>query len=293
MMENALTVKKLAAVSDLIRLTKQYGTLLCLWPALWSLFIASKGLPQARLLVIFVLGAFLMRSAGCAVNDIADRGFDSKVQRTMSRPLADGRLKVKEALFVFFCLSILAFVLVLFLNRLTIMLSFVGLFLACLYPFVKRVSRLPQAFLGIAFGWGAVMAWAAVTGTIGAAGVLIFAANIFWSMAYDTIYALMDKEDDIKAGVKSTAILFGAHVYKALYALYFAFAVMLGAAGVVSGLGALYYAGVFLSLVFLLSITGWLEKNPTRQRAFNAFVANAALGALIFVSIVLDAGIRF
>ncbi|MFQ5464411.1 MAG: UbiA family prenyltransferase, partial [Thermodesulfobacteriota bacterium] len=203
---------KLTAISDLIRLPKQYGTLLLLWPTMWSLVIASGGRPSFRHLVVFTVGTFLMRSAGCAINDIADRNFDGFVERTRTRPLASGRLNVREALFVFAVLGLGAFVLVLQLNRLTIVLSFVGIALAAIYPFMKRVSHLPQAFLGAAFGWGAVMAWSAATGTVGGVAVLIFLANVFWSTAYDTIYALMDVEDDLKIGVKSTAILFGPRV---------------------------------------------------------------------------------
>jgi len=284
----ALGTKKLSAISDLIRLTKQYGTLLVLWPTLWSLVIASGGRPAIKHLVIFTLGAFLMRSAGCAINDIADRGFDPLVERTRSRPLASGRLNVKEALFVFFALSILAFVLVLFLNPLTIMLSFAGIALAATYPFVKRVSYLPQAFLGVAFGWGAVMAWAAVRNTLGLIPFLIFAANVFWSMAYDTIYALMDREDDLKVGVKSTAILFGEGVYTALDILYIAFSATLALAGWLTGLGAFFYAGVGLGLVSFLWVVRSVRENPGREAAFNGFLANAAIGGMLLFSIVID-----
>lgn len=279
---------KLAAVSDLIRLPRQYGTLLLLWPTLWSLFIASGGRPSARHLVVFVLGTFLMRSAGCAINDIADRNFDPHVERTRTRPLASGRLGVKEALFVFCALSLLAFCLVLLLNRLTIYLSLVGILLAAAYPFIKRVSHWPQAFLGMAFGWGSVMAWSAATGTVGIIGVLIFVANVFWSTAYDTVYALMDMEDDMRVGVKSTAILFGPRVYSALALLYVGFTGTLAAAGWLYGAGALFYAGLAAALGAFLYTVAALRKNPTRQAAFHAFLANAAVGGFVLAAIIAD-----
>ncbi|MBI5588597.1 MAG: 4-hydroxybenzoate octaprenyltransferase [Deltaproteobacteria bacterium] len=285
---NAVTIKKISAVSDLIRLPKQQGTLLVLWPTLWSLFIASAGVPTVKLLAIFILGTFLMRSAGCAINDIADRNFDPHVERTRTRPLANGRLKVKEAAIVFVTLSALAFALVLFLNTLTVILSVVGILLASLYPFVKRVSHFPQVVLGMAFGWGSVMAWSAVTGSIGAVPLLIFAANIFWSTAYDTIYALMDMEDDLMIGVKSTAIFFGKKVYLALTLLYLLTAAFLLAAGFAGGLGLVYYSGVLISLGAFLRMAAHLKKNPTREAAFRGFIGNAVVGGFILVFILID-----
>ena len=283
-----LTKDKLRAISDLIRLPKQYGTLLVLWPTLWSLFIASHGRPDIKMLAIFILGTFLMRSAGCAVNDIADRNFDGYVERTKGRPLASGRLKLKEAIAVFVALSLLAFVLVLFLNRLAIALSFIGIFIAVVYPFVKRVSHWPQAFLGIAFGWGAVMAWGAVRNDIGAPAVFIFLANILWSTAYDTIYALMDKEDDLKIGVKSTAILFGKGVYKTLALLYIGAAAFLAAAGYAAGRGWIYFFGVGLCLVLSMKVVSTVKASPMRETAFNGFLANAAIGGVMFIFVVID-----
>ncbi|MDP2683340.1 MAG: 4-hydroxybenzoate octaprenyltransferase [Deltaproteobacteria bacterium] len=279
---------KLIAISDLVRLPRQYGTVLVLCPTLWSLFIATDGRPPLKILGIFILGTFLMRSAGCAINDIADRNFDRFVERTKTRPLADGRLNLTEAVITFIGLSSLAFVLVLFLNPLTIALSVIGISLAAIYPFVKRVSHLPQVFLGIAFGWGAIMAWAAVNNTIGLPAILIFTANIFWSTAYDTIYALMDKEDDIKIGVKSTAILFGSYVYKALYLLYAAVIVILALAGLVAKMGGAYFAVLFLSGIILEYMVFILKKSPTRDTAFRIFVANAGIGLLILAGIFAD-----
>jgi 4-hydroxybenzoate polyprenyltransferase len=271
---------KLIAVSDLIRLTKQYGTALLMLPALWALFIASNGTPTLKHLVIFTLGAFVMRSAGCVINDIADRNFDRRVERTMSRPLADGRLTVAEALAVFTLLSAVAFFLVLLLNPLTIFLAFIGIALAATYPFIKRVSFFPQAFLGIAFGWGAIMAWTAVRESLELTCILIFIANIFFSTAYDTIYALMDIEDDLRIGVKSTAIYFGSYVYSVTTLLYAGVFLTLLAVGWVAGLGPVYYAGISLTFIFFLLIVFNLKKNPTRDAAMKGFLANTGAGAI-------------
>ena len=287
MTTQALT-DKLIAISDLLRLPKQYGTVLVLCPTLWSLFIASNGRPPLKIFGIFILGTFLMRSAGCAINDIVDRNFDRFVERTKTRPLADGRLNFKEAILTFVALSAMAFVLVLFLNHFTIALSVIGISLAFIYPFIKRVSHLPQVFLGIAFGWGAIMAWSAVNNTIGLPAIMIFTANIFWSTAYDTIYALMDKEDDIKVGVKSTAILFGRHVYKALYLLYAMVIVILAGGGLISRMGSVYFAALFVSGFIFEYMVFILKKFPTRETAFKIFVANAVVGLVILAGIFVD-----
>lgn len=282
---------KLSAISDLVRLPKQQGTLLLLWPTMWSLFIASGGAPSLKYILIFTAGAFLMRSAGCAINDLADRKFDPEVERTRTRPLANGRLKPSEAIVVFAVLCLLAFVLVLQLNRLTVMLSLAALALAAVYPFVKRVSHFPQVVLGMAFGWGAVMAWSAVRGELSVVPLLIFAGNIFWSTAYDTIYALMDKEDDEKIGVKSTAIFFGNHVFNALVALYFLTCLALGAAGIIEGLGLVYLAGLVICLVLFLAVVGMVKSNPARQNANRGFIANAFIGGLLLLFIIIDMNI--
>lgn len=283
-----LTIKKLTAVGRLIRVSRQYGTLLVLWPTLWSLVLASGGRPALKHLLIFVLGTFLMRSAGCAINDIADRGFDGRVERTRERPLPAGELTVREALFIFAVLCAAAFALCLFLNWFTVVLSVGGVALAVVYPFVKRVSPLPQAFLGMAFGWGAVMAWSAVNNSLGVVVVLIFIANIFWSMAYDTIYALMDIDDDRRIGVKSTAILFGEKVWFALAVLYWGVAATLGLAGLFYGAGVIYYAGVIGSLAAHLVIVYNVRRNPGRDGAFNGFLANTWTGALMLGAIIVD-----
>lgn len=279
---------KIQAMSELIRLPSQYGTLLVLAPTLWSLFIASEGRPGAHHLFVFIAGAFLMRSAGCAINDIADRGFDKFVERTKRRPLADGRLGLAEAVLVFVVLSLAAFALVLTLNRLTVALSFVAIALAAGYPFVKRVSHFPQTVLGMAFGWGAVMAWAAVKGNLSLTPLLIFAANIFWSMAYDTIYALMDIEDDRRIGVKSTAIFFGGRVYQALTGLYLLMAGCLVLAGFTAGLGLLYYIGIAICLVVFMAVVFMVRGRPVREVAFRGFYLNAWAGIMLLVFIVAE-----
>jgi len=281
-------IGKFAAISDLVRLPKQQGTLLLLWPAMWSLFMASNGRPYFEHIVIFCLGTFLMRSAGCAINDLADREIDPRVERTKTRPLADGRLKPVEALLVFAALAALAFALVLQLNRLTVMLSLVGISLAAVYPFVKRVSHFPQVVLGMAFGWGSVMAWSAVQGVVSMAPVLIFLGNVFWSTAYDTIYALMDREDDLKIGVKSTAIFFGKSVFKALTVLYLLMTITLGAAGVMAGLGGVYIAGLVVCCALFLGVVARVRANPSRETANRGFAANAFIGGLLLLFIIID-----
>ncbi len=285
---NSKLASKLVALSDIIRLRKQTGTLLLLCPTLWALFMASGGSPSLKHLIVFILGSFLMRSAGCVINDISDRKIDRHVKRTRTRPLASGRLSVKEAVLVFLIFIIVAFVLVLSLNRLTIMLSFAGLALAVIYPLIKRVSHLPQVFLGMAFGWGAVMAWAAVTGTVGLAAILIFFANLCWSISYDTIYALMDIEDDRKIGVKSTAILFGKNLWSILFILNLLLVLLLGAAGISIGLGPIYFAGLFIAFIAFCFILFSVKKNPTHEAAFKGFFFNSIVGLFILFVIIID-----
>lgn len=279
---------KLHAVAELIRLGKQYGTALLLMPVMWSLFMASGGRPEPKLFFIFLVGSFLMRSAGCAVNDMADVGFDRLVERTMRRPVAQGRLKRWEAGVVFLVLSLLAFVLVLQCNRLTVYLSFGAIVFAALYPFVKRYTYFPQVFLGAAFGWGAVMAWAAEREEVAFAAIFIFIANIFYSTAYDTIYALMDKEDDLTAGVRSTAIYFGEKVYGTVCILYVFMALSLIVAGLFAGLGMVYFLSVFLALILFLLFTVSLQIRETKERFFSVFKLNAWVGAVVLVGIIID-----
>ena len=201
--------ERLIQYARLMRLDRPIGIYLLLWPTLWALWIAGEGSPDALVVFVFIAGVTLMRSAGCVINDYADRNFDPHVERTRNRPIAAGRIKPKEALALFAVLCLLAFGLVLLMNRLTILLSLVGVMLAATYPFMKRYTHLPQVYLGAAFGWAVPMAFAAQTGTVPKEAGLLFVATVLWATAYDTMYGMVDREDDVKIGVKSTAILFG------------------------------------------------------------------------------------
>jgi 4-hydroxybenzoate polyprenyltransferase len=283
----ACKIKSRAAL-DLIRLMKPYGTFLLLMPTLWSLVIAAEGTPSLRLLGIFILGSFIMRSAGCVINDIADRNFDGHVDRTCTRPIPSGRLTVFEAALVFGFLLIAASWLVLQLNRSAQLLSLVGIALAVLYPFSKRTIHLPQMVMGIAFGWGSVMAWAAVRDSIDPPIIMIFLANLFWATAYDTIYALMDREDDLKIGVRSSAILFGRHTWLAvgmLFALASLFFILLG---VTAHLGPVYYLSIAAATVWFFVQAGAIRQPLDRQNIFSLFKSNVAVGLLVLLGLVLN-----
>lgn len=274
---------------NLIRFDKQYGTALLLWPTLWSLFIASNGKPSFELLFIFIVGCFLMRSAGCIVNDFADRNIDPYVERTKERPLASGKISVKEALFFFLVIMSICLLLVSFLNTLTIKLSVVAFILAGVYPFVKRISHFPQLVLGMAFGWGAVMAWSAVTGELSIIAFLIFFANVFYSLSYDTIYALMDIEDDRKIKVKSTAIFFGNKVHlivSAFYVVMFLFLFMVGY--LTEGLGTVYLTSILLSLTYFIIMVKQSKQATTREENLHIFISNSHVGFFILLSIIID-----
>ncbi len=280
--------EKRQEVAALIRLDKQYGTLLLLFPTLWSLIIASEGRPSLKHLIIFTLGAFLMRSAGCVMNDMADRKFDAQVDRTKNRPLASNQLKMKEALGVLAILLSLSLFIVLFLNPFTILLSFAALFFAFIYPFAKRVTYLPQIVLGIAFSWGNLLAWAAVRENLTAIPVLILLANLCWATGYDTIYALMDREDDLEIGEKSTAILFGAKSWLAVagfYGLVLLFLLMVGEQ-------AQMYLNYYLALggvavLFLFQVTK-LRKATARTDFFSLFRSNVWVGLLVLFALTLN-----
>ncbi|MEK7712351.1 MAG: 4-hydroxybenzoate octaprenyltransferase, partial [Pseudomonadota bacterium] len=229
-----------------MRLDRPIGIFLLLWPVLWALWIAAAGKPALPVFVVFVVGVVLMRSAGCVINDYADREFDPKVERTRDRPLAAGRVRPREALVLFVVLALSAFTLVLFMNRLTILLSFVGVALAVSYPFMKRWTQLPQFYLGAAFGWGVPMAFAAQTGAVPADAWILFGATLCWAVAYDTAYAMVDRDDDVRVGVKSTAILFG-RADRLMIALFHALTLaLLTWAGARAGLGLTYYMGLML-----------------------------------------------
>jgi 4-hydroxybenzoate polyprenyltransferase len=271
----------------LMRLHRPIGIFLLLWPTLWGLWFAAAGHPRGWVLVVFVLGVVLMRSAGCVINDYADRGFDPHVERTRDRPLAAKRVSPREALALFTVLCLIAFALVLTLNALTILLSFIGAFLAATYPFLKRFTRLPQFYLGAAFGWSIPMAFAAETGTVPALAWVLFCANLFWSVAYDTAYAVVDRDDDLRVGVKSTAILFGKRVVSAVGIFHALTLGLLVIAGVMAGRGLMYYAGIAAAAGFAL-YHQWLMRGGSREAFFKVFLDNNRFGAAIFLGLVLD-----
>ena len=276
-----------SAYLRLLRLNKPIGTLLLLWPTLWGLWFAGNGQPAPGLGLIFILGTVLMRSAGCAINDWADRDFDGHVERTRNRPLATGAVSPGEALALAAGLSAAAFVLVLPLNTLTILLSVPALLLAGSYPFTKRFFAIPQAYLGIAFGFGIPMAFAAVTGTVPATGWLMLLANIFWAVAYDTEYAMVDRPDDLKIGIKTSAITFGHHDVLAVMLCYAAAFALLAVVGVLAGLGVAWYLG----LVAACAIAGYhytLIRARDRADCFKAFRHNNWVGGAIFAGLFID-----
>ena len=280
------STSKTRAMLQLIRFDRPIGTLLLLWPTLWALWIAAEGVPDLELLAIFVLGTFLTRSAGCIVNDLADRHVDGAVARTSGRPLVTGAVSEKEALMLFFALMLLAFGLVLLTNTLTIQLSVVAVLLASTYPFMKRYTHLPQVVLGLAFSWGIPMAFSAQLNQLPPALWLLFLGNLWWIVAYDTKYAMVDREDDILAGVKSTAILFGQFDRLAVAILQLLCLLTLYLAGREFALG-LYFN---LSLIVAAAMFGYqqyLIRDRDRDACFKGFLHNNWVGLAIFVGIVL------
>ncbi|MCB1678603.1 MAG: 4-hydroxybenzoate octaprenyltransferase [Halioglobus sp.] len=278
--------RKIAALLHLIRFDKPIGTLLLLWPTLWALWIAAGGVPDAKLLAIFVLGTFLTRSAGCIVNDFADRNLDGGVERTNARPLVIGSVSEKEALALFVTLMLLAFVLVLFTNALTIALSFVAVALASSYPFLKRYTHLPQVGLGAAFSWGIPMAFAAQQGTLPPALWLLYLGNLLWTVVFDTKYAMVDREDDLKMGIKSSAILFGRHDRLIIGLLQVLCLVCLYLAGQQFGLGPAFNTSL-LVVAGLFVYHQHLIRHRDRDACFRAFLHNNWVGLAIFAGIVL------
>lgn len=280
-------IDRLEQYSLLIRLDRPVGIFLLLWPTLWALWIAAKGWPDPLVLMVFVSGVFLMRSAGCAINDYADRDIDPHVARTQNRPLAAGRISSKEALAVFAALSLSAFMLVLLMNKLTIYMSFVGLLLAASYPFMKRFHYMPQVHLGAAFGWAAPMAFTAQANEITQITWLIFMATVLWATAYDTMYAMADREDDLKIGVKSTAILFGDAdklIIGLLQALLILDLILIGRH---SQLGLYYYLGLCIASGFAI-YQQYLLKDRIPNKCFKAFLNNNWFGASVFFGIFVD-----
>ena len=279
--------QRLLEYAYLMRLHRPIGILLLLWPALWALWIAGAGTPDPLIVMVFVAGVVLMRSAGCAINDYADRHFDPHVARTRDRPLAAGRVTEKETLILFVVLCLVSLGLVLLLNRLTILLSLVGAFLAVTYPFMKRYTHLPQVYLGAAFGWAIPMAFAAETGGLPREAWLLFVANILWATVYDTMYGMVDREDDLKIGVKSTAILFGEADRQIIAVLQVLVLVALLMAGEAAGLGGYYHFGLLLAAA-LAVYQQYLIREREPQACFRAFLNNNWFGAAVFGGILLD-----
>ena len=277
---------RLISYAYLIRLDKPIGTLLLLWPTLWALWLASSGVPDLKLLVIFVTGTFLMRSAGCAMNDYADRNFDHHVLRTQGRPVTSGKISGKEALLVAAILALLAFLLIQTLNTYTKVLSFFALAVAFIYPFTKRFFAMPQAVLGIAFGFGIPMAYAAILNKIPLEAWILFVGNIFWAIAYDTAYAMVDREDDIRLGLRTSAITFGTYDVKAIavsYAILFIGQIWVAQ---LANLSNYFLVGWFVALACAIYHLKLISTRK-REECFAAFRHNNWLGGFLFLGIVL------
>ena len=280
--------EKLDLYEKLMRLDKPIGILLLLWPTLWGVWLSGAGRPDWVVVLVFVLGTVLMRSAGCVINDYADRDFDRHVERTKERPLTAGRVTTKEALALFAVLSLLAFALVLMLgNRLVIWMSIPAVFLAASYPFTKRFLAIPQAYLGIAFGFGIPMAYAAHLGSVPAVAWALLLANVFWAVAYDTEYAMVDRDDDLKIGIKTSAITFGRFDVAVVMLCYGATLAILAGVGVSQQLGAAYYAGLLVAAAIMGVHYTWI-RGRERMACFKAFLHNNYVGLAIFVGIVAD-----
>nr|WP_217268307.1 4-hydroxybenzoate octaprenyltransferase [Pantoea allii] len=278
---------KCQAYSRLMRIDKPIGALLLLWPTLWALWLAKMTVPPLPTLAVFVAGVFVMRAAGCVINDYADRKVDGHVERTRHRPLASGAVTAKEAKMLFVVLGLIAFALVLSMNLMTIMLSVVGLALAWVYPFMKRYTHLPQVVLGAAFGWAIPMAWAAVSESLPLVCWLVFLANICWTVAYDTQYAMVDREDDLKIGVKSTAILFGRYDKFIIGLLQLATLVLMALVGTMLDLnGAFYWTLLLAGGLFVYQQK--LIAQRDRQACFRAFLNNNYVGLVLFLGVLMN-----
>jgi len=279
--------ERLSLYIQLTRLDRPIGILLLLWPTLWGIWIAGNGTPAWPIVLIFTLGTVLMRSAGCAINDYADRHIDLHVERTRHRPITSGRISHKEALLLASALALISFTLILPLNTLTLLLSIPAVFLAASYPFTKRFFVIPQAYLGIAFGFGIPMAFAAQLNSIPPVAWLLLCANIFWAIAYDTEYAMVDRDDDIHLGIHSSALFFGKYDVAAVMACYAVTLGLLSLAGQMAQLGLPYYAGLAIAAGISLHHYS-LIKNRQRDDCFKAFLHNNWFGAAVFAGIVLD-----
>ena len=283
-MDLAFIARRLDAYERLIRLDKPIGTLLLLWPTLWAVWLAADGRPAAGIVVIFVLGTLLMRSAGCAINDFADRNFDGHVERTRGRPLATGEIGPREALIVAALLAATAFALVLFLNWLAIALSFVALAITVTYPFAKRVFALPQAYLGVAFGFGIPMAFAAIQFRLPWECWALFAANLFYAFAYDTEYAMVDRDDDARLGLRTAALTLGRFDVAAVIASYGAMLAILAWLGIDLEFGWPYFLGLAVAWG-LVMYHWWLIRGRTRAGCFKAFMHANWIGAAVFLGL--------
>lgn len=286
-MTKALLMDRLQQYWLLARFDKPIGTLILLWPALWALWVAGNGHPDLRVLTVICLGVVVMRAAGCVINDYADRDFDPHVERTKLRPIAAGKVKPKEALILFAVLCLTAFGLVLLLNTYTIMLSFAGAFLAASYPFMKRYTHLPQAYLGIAFGWAVPMVFAAQLNTIPPVAWVMYLAVALWALVYDTMYAMVDKDDDLKIGVKSTAILFGQYDRQVLAVIQIIILGLLIIIGQLQQLHRPYYIG----LIVAASLSIYQQKlifHREKTACFKAFLNNNWFGLSVFAGLALD-----
>lgn len=271
----------------LVRLDRPIGIFLLMWPALWALWVAGDGSPSWSVVLIFVTGVVLMRSAGCAINDFADRDLDGRVARTRERPLAAGLVSPREALVVFFVLSFAAFVLVLLLNWQTIALSVVALGLAVIYPFTKRYTHFPQLFLGAAFGWAVPMAFSAITETVPPLAWLLFTAVVLWALIYDTQYAMVDREDDLEVGIKSTAILFGRHDLLIIALLQVLLLGLLAYIGFLADRGMWYFCGLAVAAA-LAGYHQYLIRYRDTGACFEAFLNNNYYGMVVFLGLVVD-----
>ena len=279
--------RRAGAYWRLVRADRPIGIYLLLWPTLWGLWFAAEGMPPAWILAVFVLGTVLMRSAGCAINYFADRNFDGHVERTAQRPLATGEVSAREALAVFALLSLVAFGLVLTLDRQTVALSFVAVLLAALYPFSKRYTHMPQLVLGVAFAWAIPMAFSAVRGELPPLAWLLFAATVVWALVYDTLYAMVDRDDDLRIGVKSTAILFGRFDRLAIGLLQVLMLVLLAAAGIAAGRGFWFALGIVVAAV-LFAQQQYRVRGRDRAACFQAFLHNHYVGLAVFAGLFLD-----
>ena len=276
---------RLALYAQLIRLDKPIGFYLLLWPTLWALAIAGNGAPHAWVLLVFVAGALLMRSAGCAINDFADRDFDRHVARTRDRPLTSGKVSPREALAVFAVLGLAAFALVLTMNRLTVMLSLIGILLAGSYPFMKRYHYLPQVHMGATFGWAVPMAFAAEANALPKEAWLLYVGTLLWSTAYDTIYGMVDREDDLRIGIKSSAILFGDYDRAVIGLLQVLFLLCLFLLGLDLEFSGVYYVGLAVAAI-LLGYQQFVIADRVPAHCFSAFLHNHWVGAVVFAGII-------